>query len=142
MIQDIIDMGDLIDSVDGVKTFSDMDDMIGLTGLSDLVDISDMHDNIDPFLFDDVSTCNYDTFGDGGSCQADYSPTFTGNPPNNNADNYIHEGKITLESINGNKKTFECYSKAGSDFVYEDGQWKKISGLGTVNIHNIQYKKV
>lgn len=97
------------------------------------MDSDDINDD-----FDDIDDCD-DSDYDTDDC---YNPSFTGSPSNSNSDGYISDGKITLESVNGNKHTFDCYSKNGSDFVYEDGQWKKISGTGTVNIHNIQYKKV
>lgn len=91
----------------------------------------------------DFNDCNdYDDCEDDYDTDGCYNPSFTGNPPDNNSDGYIPDGKITLESINGNKQTFDCYSKGGGDFVYEDGQWKKVSGAGTVRINNIQYKKV
>lgn len=91
--------------------------------------------------FDDCDDCEDCRDSDCGTDNC-YHPSFTGNPPESNSDGYTPNGKITLESVNGNKQTFDCYSKGGSDFVYEDNQWKKINGIGTVKINNIQYKKV
>lgn len=100
------------------------------------MDSDDVDNDFDDFDdYDDCGDSDYDTDG----C---YNPSFTGNPPESNSDGYIPDGKITLESVNDNKQTFDCYSKNGSDFVYENGHWKKVNGTGTVRINNIQYKKV
>lgn len=99
------------------------------------MDSDDIDNNLDDC--DDYYDCGEDYDTDG--C---YNPSFTGNPPESNSDGYIPDCKITLESVNGNNQTFDCYSKGGSDFIYEDGQWKKINGTGTVKINNIQNKKV
>ncbi len=105
----------------------------------DILDFCDMDftDPSDSFDFGDSSDSS-DRFG---IPDYEYNPSFGSNPPDKDIDGYIPEGKVTLESVNGNTKTFDSYSKNGSDYVFEDGQWKKISGSGTVTIDNVKYQK-
>lgn len=90
---------------------------------------------------DDDDMYDYELESSDDGADVDCNPSFMGRPPESDSDGYISDGKITLETVNGNKQTFDCYNKGGNLFVYEDGQWKRISGSGVVNIHHVIYKK-
>lgn len=63
-------------------------------------------------------------------------------PPNNNSDQYIPDGKITLErTVSGSTDTFKVYNKDGGQYVYEGGKWIRVDGNGTVNIKGVEYDR-
>lgn len=96
-------------------------------------DYSDEHDHV----------LHYDTMQGNDPSLYAHSPSFGSNPPNASTDGYIYQGhKVTLESQGGNHNSFDLYTKNGSKYVYEDNQWKKISGNGWVTIGHIDYHKI
>lgn len=125
-------VSDSMDMLDSVDSFNDISDVVESSAA---LDLADSGDTIDAESNNDIAT-------DGNIDQnSEYNPSFGQNPPNSGSDGYIPNGKITLTTVNGNTKTFDCYKKDGSLWVYEDNVWKRVSGSGTINIHNIIYKR-
>lgn len=131
---------DLFDSADeAITNISDIGDSVS--------DLSDISDTI-PDISDSISDIEY--YGDTPDfVDNDFSHnnpeqgnaiSFLGNA---NSDGYIPDGSIKLErTISGTTDTFKLFSKDGHDYVFVNGSYIRVDGVGTVTINNIKYDKI